>query len=193
MSKTAKIIVIVAVIAVACVMAWLLFVRPAYVNVQAPPAETADRATKDTAHAAGLAHVHDHEEEAPTLRAGVTLPTQGGVITYFTGSYAPDSKAEDIVTGRAVHLRELFGSGYASARMVFSSDGTFTDSLLPTGARKGMYHIENGVLTAACFPDATLEIDVTAWSADGSKPTAFCVIYQTVGDKGYRVFYSEKE
>ena len=198
MSKRAKIILTALVIAAVCAAAIILLVRHTGQQEETAPAVSA--ATEGLTQAPEKVHStaaavldHDHDEEAPTLQAGVTLPTQGGTLSYFSGSYAPDSRAEDTATGRAVHMRELFGSGYATARMTFQTDGTFTDSLPPTGARAGVYQVENGVLTAAYRPDETMQIDVTAWSSDGTKPVTFCVTYQTVGDKGYRVFYSEKE
>lgn len=199
MSKRAKIILTALVITAVCAAAILLLVRHTGQQEETAPAVSAatEGVTQapEKVHSTAAAAVldHDHDEKAPTLQAGVTLPTQGGTLSYFSGSYVPDSRAEDTATGRAVHMRELFGSGYATARMTFQTDGTFTDSLPPTGARAGVYQVENGVLTAAYRPDETMQIDVTAWSSDGTKPVTFCVTYQTVGDKGYRVFYSEKE
>lgn len=187
MTKKPVILLTAIVIAVAVLAAAVLLVR------QFNQVGKDVRSSADSAPTTFMpSHVHDHEEE-PTLNAAVTLPAPGGAVTYFSGSYMPDSRAEDTETLRAVHMRELFGSGYSAARITFYSDGTFIDSLPPTGARKGVYQVENGTLTAAYRPDETMEIDVTEWSADGTTPATFCVIYKTVSDKGYRVFYRQTE
>lgn len=129
---------------------------------------------------------HFHEEAtAPAME----LPGASGETSVFSAVYKPDTRAEDVQTGAAVHLREVFGTGYANAAFTFLNDGTFTDTL---SGKAGSYQVENGAITAIALPDQRLEITVMEWKTDGKTPQRFSVIYRTVGEKGYKVIYAEK-
>lgn len=133
---------------------------------------------------------HTHGEQQTTVN--IVLPTSGGEITHFSGSYVPDGKAEDIATGKAVPMRELFGTGYADSAITFNEDGSFTDGLVASVPKNGKYNVEDGAITAVYLPDESLDITVTEWDAESGAPVTFCVVYNTVGDHGYRVFFSKK-
>lgn len=136
-------------------------------------------------------HTHGEEAEQHTT-VNIALPTSGGEITHFSGTYVPDGKAEDIATGKAVPMRELFGAGYTGSAITFNEDGTFTDTLVASVPKNGKYNVEDGVITAVYLPDESLDITVTEWDGETGAPVSFCVVYTTVGDRGYRVFFTEK-
>ncbi len=138
-------------------------------------------------------HDHDHDDETEPTTVEIALPTSGGEVSYFSGAYVPDSKAEDMESGKAVAMRELFGAGYTEAEMKFDENGGFTDSLSGTGARSGKYIVEDGEIKAVYLPDETMDITVTEWNEATGAPVTFCVVYRTVGERGYRVFFREKQ
>ncbi len=150
---------------------------------------TAQQTTVQT----GTEHDHDHDDETEPATIEIALPTSGGEISYFSGTYVPDSKAEDMESGKAVPMRELFGAGYTKAEMKFDENGGFTDSLFGTGAKAGKYTVEDGEIKAVYLPDETMDITVTEWNESTGAPVAFCVVYKTVGERGYRVFFREKQ
>lgn len=116
----------------------------------------------------------------------------GGASVFFSGVYAPDSRAEDIATGDVVHVRALFGSGYTDGVLTFDSDGAFSDTLVTPEGRTGTYRAEGDNIRLVGLSGQAPEITVTAWKDDGVTPATFCAVYKTAGDTGYRVYFSEK-
>ncbi len=103
---------------------------------------------------------------------------------FFEDTYRPDSRAEEVETGRVVRLTELFGQNASDSTVTFCRDGTFTDGLRGSD---GDYRAQGSEVKATCRPDEAMPIDVTEWNADGA-PETFCVTYDLAG-KGYRVFF----
>ena len=150
-------------------------------------------AAPQTTSPAVTEHDHDHDDESEPMTVEIALPTSGGEVSYFSGVYVPDSKAEDMESGKAVHMREIFGADYADSAMTFNENGEFTDSLFFSGAKRGKYTVEDGEIKAVYLPDETMDITVTEWNESTGAPVTFCVVYKTVGERGYRVFFSEKQ
>ena len=128
-------------------------------------------------------------EEAPTVTEYIQIPTNGGEITYFNATYIPNGEVIDLSTGANATLREVFGQGFANGTITFNDDGTFYSNLDGSGARTGMYLVEEGVLSATYSTDRNLDITVTEWDEDGKTPVEFYII---VGEEtnGYKVFFS---
>lgn len=121
-----------------------------------------------------------------------TAAAADGESEFFSGVYAPDSRAEDITTGDVVHLRTLFGSVFRNAVLTFGSDGAFSDTLVTPEGCTGTYRTEGEKIRVESSSGRAPEITVTAWKDDGVTPAMFCAVYKIMGDKGYRVFFSEK-
>lgn len=152
----------------------------------------ASTAAPVTAASGTDAHTHEEETEQPTTM-DILIPTEGeGGVTFFEAVYAPDSKAEDIKTGRAVPLEQCFGKDSKNATLAFYKDGSFVENLGASGKRSGMYHVENGAIRAIYLPDRNMDITVTQWSEDGKTPVTFCVVYRVTDTSGFKVFYAEK-
>lgn len=185
------------VVAVAAIAAIIVFVMHLTSDSDsAKKQEPSSSATEGTAAAASgtttvplAAALESHFHEETTAPVVVKLPETSGETAAFNAAYKPDTRAEDVQTGAAVHLREVFGTGYADAAFVFSDDGSFTDTL---SGKSGRYQVKDGAITAITFPDQRLEINVTEWKDDGKTPLRFSVIYRTVGEKGYKVTYAEE-
>lgn len=108
----------------------------------------------------------------------VLPPTEGeGEITYFTGSYTPNGKVVDKLSGNNnATLREVFGNGYnAQGGITFNNDGTFSDTLRPSDHSNGGYVVQNEKIIATYSDDKNMDITVTEWN--GNAPKSFYVVY----------------
>ena len=108
----------------------------------------------------------------------VLPPTEAeGDITYFSGTFTPNGKVIDKLTGNEnATLREVFGDGYNSnGGITFNNDGTFKDTLRPTSNNNGGYVVQNEKVIATYSDDKNMDITVTEW--DGNTPKSFYVVY----------------
>ena len=153
--------------------------------------EAAEKSLPDSPPTSETPAGTEEPETMPTI--DINIPTEGGEVTHFDGVYVPDSYAEDVSTGAKVSMRSLFGSGYSSGAITFSSDGTFTDTLSMSGTESGAYNAENRQIVATYLPDRQMDITVIEWNDASSKPDSFYIIYSLGGDARYKVYFSEKQ
>lgn len=108
----------------------------------------------------------------------VLPPTEAeGEITYFSGTFTPNGKVIDQLTGnKNATLREVFGNGYNSkGGITFNDNGTFEDTLRPSDNSNGGYVVQNKKVIATYSDDKNMDITVTKW--DGNTPISFYVVY----------------
>lgn len=174
------IIIIVAVVLIAASVFALVFFNGAFskkdVDNESSVSVTSDEFGTTAAQGMHGQLQPDSQSSEPTNK--VLPPTEEeGEITYFSGSFTPNGKVVDRLTGnKNATLREVFGAGYnAQGGVIFNNDGTFSDNLRPSHNSTGGYVVQNEKVIATYSDDKNMDITVTEWN--GNAPKSFYIVY----------------